>query len=100
MQFSKTSSLKVYLDDILIFTKTLEEHQKVVCQVMEVLQKYGLSLKPEKCEFERTSIEYFRVVVSHDSVKMDPAKVARVSEWPTPSNKKEVQSFLGFINFY
>ena len=70
----------VYLDDILIFTKTLEEHQKVVRRVMEVLQKYGLSLKPEKCEFERTSVEYLGVVVSHDSVKMDPAKVAGVSE--------------------
>ena len=61
---------------------------------------YGLSLKPEKCEFEKTSVEYLRVVVSHNSVKMDPAKVARVAEWPTPSNKKEVQSFLGFTNFY
>ena len=60
----------VYLDDILIFTKTLEEHQKVVRRVMEVLQKYGLSLKPEKCEFERTSVEYLGVVVSHDSVRM------------------------------
>ena len=70
----------VYLDDILIFTKTLEEHWKVVRQVMEVLQKYGLSLKPEKCEFERTSVEYLGVVVSHNSVKMDPAKVAGVSE--------------------
>jgi RNase H-like domain found in reverse transcriptase/Reverse transcriptase (RNA-dependent DNA polymerase)/Integrase zinc binding domain/Chromo (CHRromatin Organisation MOdifier) domain len=90
----------VYLDDILIFTKTLEEHRKVVRRVMEILQKYSLSLKPEKCEFEKTSVEYLGVVVSHDSVKMDPAKVAGVSEWPTPSNKKEVQSFLGFINFY
>ena len=90
----------VYLVDILIFTKTLEEHRKVVRQVMEVLQKYSLSLKPEKCEFERTSVEYLGVVISHDLVKMDPAKVAGVSEWPTPSNKKEVQSFLGFINFY
>ena len=90
----------VYLDDILIFTKTLEEHWKVVRRVMEVFQKYSLSLKWEKCEFEKTSVEYLRVVISHDLVEMDPAKVARVSEWPTPSNKKEVQSFLGFINFY
>ena len=67
---------------------------------MEILQKYSLSLKPEKCEFEKTSVEYIRVVISHDLVKMDLAKVAGVSEWPTPSNKKEVQSFLGFINFY
>ena len=90
----------VYLDGILIFTKTLEEHWMVVHQVMEILQKYGLSLKPEKCKFEKTSVEYLGVVVSHDLVKMDPAKVAGVSEWPTSSNKKEVQSFLGFINFY
>ena len=90
----------VYLDDILIFTKTLEEHQKIVCQVMEILQKYSLSFKLEKCEFEKTSVKYLRVVVSHDSIKMDSAKVAGVLEWPTPSNKKEVQSFLGFINFY
>ena len=90
----------VHLDDILIFTKTLEEHWKVVHQVMEILQKNGLSLKLEKCRFERTSIEYLREVVSHDLVKMDPAKVARVVEWPTPSTKKEVQLFLGFTKFY
>ena len=90
----------VYLDNILIFTKTLDEHWKISQQVMELLQQYGLSLKPEKCEFEKTSVEYLGVVVSHDSVKMDPAEVAGVSEWPTPSNKKEVQSFLGSTNFY
>ena len=67
---------------------------------MELLQQHGLSLKLEKCEFEKTSIEYLGVVVSHNSVKMDPAKVAGVAEWPTPSNEKEVQSFLGFTNFY
>ena len=67
---------------------------------MEVLQKYGLSLKLETCEFKKTSVEYLRVVISHNSVKIDPAKVATVLEWPTPSNKNEVQSFLGFINFY
>ena len=61
----------VYLDSILIFTKTLDEHRNIVHQVMELLQKHGLSLKPEKCEFEKTSIEYLGVVVSYDSVKMD-----------------------------
>ena len=90
----------VYLDNILIFTKTLEEHRKVVHWVLELLQQHGLSLKPEKCEFEKTSIEYLGVVASHNLVKMDPAKLARVAEWPTLSNKKEVQSFLGFTNFY
>ena len=86
----------VYLDDILIFTKTLEEHRNTVRRVMELLRQHNLSLKPEKCEFEKSSVEYLGVIVSHNSVKMDPVKVAGVAEWPTPSNRKEVQSFLGF----
>ena len=67
---------------------------------MEILQKYSLSLKLEKCEFKKTSVEYLGVVISNNSVKMNLAKVAGVLEWTTPSNKKEVQSFLEFINFY
>ena len=90
----------VYLDDVLIFTRTLEEHQKVVQWVLEILQQHNLSLKLEKCKFEKTSVEYLGVVISHNSVNMDLEKVAGVSDWPTLTNKKEVQSFLGFINFY
>ena len=87
----------IYLDDILFFTKSLEEHWKVVQWVMELLQQHNLSLKLEKCEFEKLSMEYLGVIVSHDFFKMDPVKVAGVTEWPIPTNKKEV---LGFTNFY
>jgi len=90
----------VYLDNILIFTETLEEHQRVTWRVMELLWKNNLFLKPEKCKFEKTEVEYLRVIISQNSVKMDPVKVAGVTEWPTLSNRKEVQSFLGFTNFY
>jgi len=90
----------VYLDDILIFTETLEEHRKVTQRVMELLQKHNLFLKPKKCKFEKTEVEYLRVIISQNCVKMDPVKVAGVTEWPTPSNRKEVQSFPGFTNFY
>jgi Reverse transcriptase (RNA-dependent DNA polymerase) len=90
----------VYLDDVLVFTETLEEHQEVVKKVVSLLHIHNLFLKPEKCEFEHTEIEYLGVIISHNSVCMDPVKVAGVSEWPIPSNKKEVQSFLGFTNFY
>jgi len=90
----------VYLDDILIFTETLEEHRRVTRRVMELLRKNNLFLKPEKCEFEKTEVEYLRVIISQNSIKMDPVKVAGVTEWPIPSNRKEVQSFLGFTNFY
>jgi len=90
----------VYLDNILIFTETLEEHQRVTWRVMELLRKHNLFLKPKKCKFEKTEVEYLGVIISQNSVKMDPVKVAGVTEWPTPSNRKEVQSFLGFTNFY
>jgi len=90
----------VYLDDILIFTETLKEQRRVTQRVMELLRKNNLFLKPEKCKFEKTEVEYLRVIISQNSVKMDPVKVAGVTEWPIPSNRKEVQSFLGFTNFY
>ena len=90
----------VYLDDILIFTKMLSEHRNIVRRVLERLWEHKLYLKPEKCEFERRQIEYLGVIVSEGQVEMDPVKVSGVAEWPTPWNKKEVQSFVGFVNFY
>ena len=90
----------VYLDDILIFTKMLSEHWNIVWRVLEHLWEYKLYLKPEKCKFEWRWIEYLGVIVSEGQVEMDPVKVSGVAEWPTPWNKKEVQSFVGFVNFY
>jgi hypothetical protein len=62
--------------------------------------EHKVYLQPEKCEFEKTKIEYLSVIISHNKVEMDPVKIAGVADWPTPSNKKEVQSFISFINFY
>ena len=84
----------VYLDDILIFTETLEQHREVTRRVLALLKKHKLFLKPDKCEFEKTRVEYLGVIVSHNSVEMDPTKIAGVAEWLTPTTKKEVQSFL------
>ena len=90
----------VYLDDILIFTKTLSEHRNIMWRVLECLWEHKLYLKPEKCEFKRRRIEYLGVIVSEGQVEMDLVKVSGVAEWPMPRNKKEVQSFVGFVNFY
>ena len=64
------------------------------------LWRYKLFLKLDKCEFEKTTVEYLGVIISHNSVEMDPVKVAGVADWPILTSKKEVQSFLGFVNFY
>lgn len=90
----------VYLDDILIFSKTLEEHRQIVRQVLEILRKHKLYLKPEKCEFETTRIEYLGMIISQGCVEMDPVKIKGVAEWPEPTCKRDVQAFLGFTNFY
>src|SRR5258708_26822529 len=74
------------MDDILVYSHTL-------C-------KQRLFLKPEKCKFEQKEVKYLGLVISKDHVAMDLTKVHRVTEWPTPTKVKEVQSFLGFVNFY
>jgi len=90
----------IYLDDILIFTDTLEEHCRISQIVMERLREHKLYLRHDKCEFKKMHIEYLGVIISHNCVEMDPVKIAGVTEWPVPTSKKEVQSFVGFTNFY
>ena len=90
----------VYLDDILIFTITVEENRAITAEVLKRLQDNDLFAKPEKCFFEKDSIEYLGMIISHGHIKMDPTKLAGVTEWPAPTKVKQVQAFLGFANFY
>jgi hypothetical protein len=92
--------VSVYLNNNLIFTNSLEEHHQITRLVLDCMREHKLYLWPEKCEVEKTRIEYLGVIISHNNVEMDPVKIAGVADWPMPSNKKEVQSFVGFINFY
>jgi len=90
----------VYLDDILIFTKTEEEHERAVQKVLEILAEHKLFLRLEKYEFHQKQIEYLRLVISENKVAMDPVKVAGVCDWPIPENRTDMQTFIGFVNFY
>jgi hypothetical protein len=90
----------VYMDDILIYTKDLEEHRKVTEEVLKILKDNDLYLKLEKCEFEQTKIKYLGLIISENHVEMDKVKVQGVLDWPTPQKVKDVQAFLGFANFY
>ena len=90
----------VYMDDILIYTETLEKHRQVVSRVLQILKENKLYLKPEKCIFEARKIEFLGLILSEKQVEMDPVKIEGVAKWPIPRNVKDVQSFLGFVNFY
>ena len=90
----------VYLDDILIFSLTLEEHRATVNDVLTRLRKHDLYLRPEKCEFEREEVEYLGLIIRQGEVAMDPAKVSAVRDWATPTTLRELRGFLGFANFY
>ena len=90
----------VYMDDILIFTESLEQHHETVQTALEILRTNHLYLKPEKCLFTQLKVEYLGLILSHGQVTMDPVKVSGVQDWPILRKVTEVKSFLGFINFY
>jgi hypothetical protein len=90
----------VYMDDILIFTETDEHHAQIVREVLKILRQNNLFLKPEKCTFHASEVEYLGIIISHNQVRMDPSKTTAIRDWPIPTKKKELQRFLGFCNFY
>ena len=90
----------VYMDDIMIFTTTLVEHWQIIQEVLQLLRDNQLYLKHTKCEFEQLETEYLSLVVGHNSVCMDQTKVVGILDWPVPWTQKELQGFLGFLNFY
>src|SRR6266436_3108399 len=99
-EFIHNGKVICYMDDILVYSHTLSNHWWIVCQILSTLQEQRLFLKPEKCKFEQKEVEYLGLVISKDCIAMDLTKVRSVTEWPTPTKVKEVQSFLGFVNFY
>ena len=90
----------VYLDDILIFSKTKEEHLEHVRQVLQRLKEEKLMINLKKCSFMQEEIVYLGLGISDDGLKMDPEKIKAILEWPTPENVGEVRSFDGFASFY
>ncbi|KAL0160319.1 hypothetical protein M9458_044044, partial [Cirrhinus mrigala] len=89
-----------YLDDILIYSKTLEEHTQHVRAVLRRLLAHQLYCKLEKCAFHQHSTTFLGFVISSQGVAMDPQKLEAVRSWPLPTSLKQLQRFLGFANFY
>ena len=92
----------VYIDDLMIFTKTdnQAEHDRTILEVLCCLEENDLFVKPEKCTFRATEVDFLSMIVGRDGIKMDQTKVKAILDWPEPKNVKGVRSFLGLANFY
>ena len=79
-----------YLDDILVYSKTLEDYQRHVSQVLNCLEARDLRLKPEKCEFHKEEVDFLGFIVGRNGIRIDPQKLEAISKWPIPITIKEV----------
>jgi hypothetical protein len=93
-------SVIVYLDDILVYSDDPSQHTAHVREVLRRLRKYGMYARIEKCYFGVDTVEYLGYVLSPEGLSMDDSKVETIKNWPIPRKVKDVQSFLGFANFY
>ena len=94
------SFLVVYLDDILIFKRTWEEHMRHIQQVLSTLRQHKLYANLEKWSFGMNMVQYLGYIVDENGVHVDPAKIQVIHDWPAPTTLTELQSFLGLANFY
>jgi len=90
----------IYLDDILIYSNNMSEHHWHVKEVLKCLYKTGLYAKVEKCEFHSKSVEYLGYILSPSGLTISDDKVKIIQDWLEPKKVKDIQSFLGFANFY
>ncbi|XP_067620077.1 uncharacterized protein [Eurosta solidaginis] len=89
-----------YLDDIIITSKTLEEHIRHLAEVFQRLRGANLKINPEKCEFFKKSLKYLGHVVSEEGIHTDPDKIAAIKELTPPNNLRELRRFLGVVSWY
>lgn len=93
-------SVLVFMDDILIYSATLEEHVSLLKQVFDILRQHQFFIKLSKCSFAQHEIEYLGHCISKDGVATEKAKISAVEHWPMPTNVKELRGFLGLTGYY
>ncbi|KAI2666816.1 Transposon Tf2-6 polyprotein [Labeo rohita] len=92
--------LVIYIDDILIYSSSLQEHRQHVHKVLTKLREHQLFLKAEKCSFHQPSTQFLGYNIDQSGISMDQGKIEAITNWPVPTSIKELQRFLGFSNFY
>ncbi|GBG59791.1 hypothetical protein CBR_g54895 [Chara braunii] len=91
--------VEVYLDDILVFSKTLQEHQGHLRQVLEKLREASFKINPKKCEWAKTQVLYLGHVLDGDGIKPEDSKIATIRDWSSPRTLTDLRSFLGLANY-
>ena len=89
----------VYLDDILIFSKSPQEHAQHLRMVLDILGQHKLYAKMPKCEFNKPELQFLGHIVGRQGIRMDPSKTAVIAEWPLPKDAHELRSFLGLATY-
>ena len=99
--FSDMQNVFGIMDDILVigYNESGADHDVAVHKVLQQCKEVNLKLNKEKCQFRCTSILFFGEVISREGVQPDPQKIKALTDMPAPSNKKELQAFLGIINY-
>ena len=100
MGLNPTDDSAVYIDDVLVFSRTLEEHIEYLKLVITRLQEAGLKLKPSKCHFIREEVEYLGHVITPQGLKPTQKLTAAVAEFPVPKDLQELRRFLGLSSYY
>ena len=95
-----TGKVAAFIDDMIVRTETEEEHDNIVAEVIKRLEENDLYVKPEKCKWKVREVEFLEVVIGLEGIKIEEEKVKEVMEWPTPKCVKDVQKFLGLVNYY
>lgn len=90
----------VYMDDIIIFSTSLQEHLINLSKIMETLRKYNLKVQIDKCDFLQKEVAFLGHVITPEGVRPNPDKIKVIQEWPLPKNEKELKGFLGVIGYY
>ncbi|XP_012844529.1 PREDICTED: uncharacterized protein LOC105964566 [Erythranthe guttata] len=90
----------VYLDDIVVYSDTMEEHVNHLRTVFQLLRENELFVKKEKCEFAKEEVQFLGHIIGHGRLQMDGAKIKAITEWEPPTKVTELRSFLGLINYY
>ena len=90
----------VYIDDLIIFSRSFDEHLLHLEQVFKRLREANVKLKPSKYHFVKPQVEYLGHIVSAEGLRPNPAKISAVKEFPIPKNVKDLRAFLGLCNYY